>query len=39
MKKIYEDILITFIPLAEDAITTSANDNVVDMPEFPETFF
>ena len=39
MKKIYEDILINIIFLADDAIRTSANDNVVDMPEFPEAFF
>ena len=36
MKKTYEILEIDMMILSEDLITTSANDNVEDMPEFPE---
>lgn len=38
MKKIYESIQIEVIVLLEDVIRTSQNDNVSNLPEFPETF-
>jgi hypothetical protein len=38
MKKIYENIEIGVIFLTEDVVRTSQNDNVTDMPEFPENF-
>ena len=39
MKKTYENIVVTVVFLTDDAIRTSANDNVIDRPEFPESFF
>lgn len=36
MKKIYENIEITLVFLSEDIVRTSQNDNVTDMPDFPE---
>lgn len=39
MKKTYENIVVNVVFLTDDAIRTSANDNVIDMPEFPESFF
>ena len=38
MKKIYENIEISLVLLSEDVVRTSQNDNVTDMPEFPENF-
>ena len=39
MKKIYESIELEILSLsAEDVIRTSQNDNVSDMPDFPEMF-
>lgn len=38
MKKTYENIEIGLILLTEDVVRTSPNDNVTDMPDFPENF-
>ena len=38
MKKVYENMEMELIFLAEDIVRTSLNDNVTDMPEFPEDF-
>lgn len=38
MKKTYGQIELEIISLYEDFIRTSQNDNVEDMPEFPEMF-
>ena len=38
MKKTYENIEISLVFLADDVVRTSQNDNVTDMPEFPENF-
>ena len=38
MKKIYENMQIELIFLSEDVVRTSQNDNVTDMPDFPEDF-
>ncbi len=39
MKKIYENIEISLVFFYnEDIVRTSQNDNVVDLPEFPENF-
>lgn len=38
MKKIYQKIELVLILFNEDVIRTSQNDNVEDMPEFPEYF-
>lgn len=39
MKKVYENVKIewTFLSV-EDIVRTSQNDNVEDLPEFPENF-
>ena len=39
MKKQYEKIeLEIFFLIEEDVVRTSQNDNVIDMPDFPEEF-
>ena len=38
MKKIYQKIELVLILFNEDVIRTSQNDNVEDLPEFPEYF-
>ena len=39
MKKNYENIELKIVYLSvEDIVRTSNNDNVSDMPEFPENF-
>ncbi len=38
MGKIYETVEIQLVLLFEDVVRTSQNDNVSDMPEFPENF-
>lgn len=38
MKKIYQKIELVMILFAEDVVRTSQNDNVEDMPDFPEIF-
>ena len=38
MKKIYENIEISLILLSDDVVRTSSNDNIGDLPEFPEIF-
>ncbi len=38
MKKIYENMEMELIFLSEDVVRTSQNDNVTDMPDFPENF-
>jgi hypothetical protein len=39
MKKQYENIVVDVIFFfEEDIVRTSPNDNVTDMPEFPENF-
>ena len=38
MKKVYENMEMELIFLSEDIVRTSENDNVTDMPEFPEDF-
>lgn len=39
MKKQYENMIIDVIFFfEEDIVRTSPNDNVTDMPEFPENF-
>ena len=39
MKKQYENIVVDVIFFfEEDIVRTSPNDNVTDMPEFPEDF-
>ena len=38
MKKIYQKIELVLILFNEDVIEASQNDNVEDMPEFPEYF-
>jgi hypothetical protein len=36
MKKTYQEIEILVVFFAEDIVRTSQNDNVEDMPDFPE---
>ena len=36
MKKIYEKAFLEVVILCEDIVRTSQNDNVEEMPEFPE---
>ena len=36
MKKIYQEIDLVLIFFTEEIVRTSQNDNVEDMPEFPE---
>lgn len=38
MKKEYQKIELVLILLDEDVIRTSQNDNVQDLPDFPEYF-
>ena len=38
MKKTYQKIELVLIFLDEDVVRTSVNDNVEEMPEFPEYF-
>lgn len=38
MKKEYQKIELVLIPLGDDVIRTSQNDNVQDLPDFPEYF-
>ncbi len=39
MKKNYEDIQVQIVLFdRQDVVRTSQNDNVVDMPDFPEVF-
>ena len=38
MKKIYENMEIELVFLVEDVVRTSFNDNISDMPDFPEDF-
>ena len=38
MKKTYCEMKMVVIFLTEEIVRTSQNDNVVDMPEFPEFF-
>jgi hypothetical protein len=38
MKKIYEKAILEVVILSEDIVRTSQNDNIGDMPEFPEEF-
>ena len=39
MKKIYENIELELVFFAtEDIVRTSQNDNIIEMPEFPEMF-
>ena len=38
MKKEYEKIELVLILFAEDVVKTSNNDNVEDLPDFPEFF-
>ena len=38
MKKIYQKMELVLILFNEDVIRTSQNDNVEEMPEFPEIF-
>ncbi len=38
MKKIYKNIELELVFLVEDVVRTSQNDNVEDMPDFPENF-
>ena len=36
MKKTYQEIELLVILFTEDVVRTSQNDNVEDMPDFPE---
>ena len=36
MKKIYQEIDLVLIFFTEEIVRTSQNDNVEDMPDFPE---
>ena len=36
MKKIYQEMELILVFLTEEIVRTSQNDNVEDMPEFPE---
>jgi hypothetical protein len=36
--KVYENIQMELIFLTEDVVRTSMNDNVTDLPDFPENF-
>ena len=38
MKKAYDEIKMVVVFMTEEVIRTSQNDNVEDMPEFPEFF-
>ncbi len=38
MKKIYEEIELVVISLTEEIVRTSQNDNVTDLPDFPENW-
>jgi hypothetical protein len=39
MKKNYEDIQVQLVLFdGQDVVRTSQNDNVVEMPDFPEAF-
>ena len=38
MKKTYQKFELVLILLEEDVVRTSQNDNVEDLPEFPEYF-
>ncbi len=38
MKKTYQKMELVFIFLDEDVIRTSQNDNIEDLPDFPEIF-
>ena len=38
MKKAYDEVKMVVVFMAEEVIRTSQNDNVEDMPEFPEFF-
>ena len=38
MKKNYQEIELLVILFTEEIVRTSQNDNVSDMPEFPELF-
>ena len=38
MKKMYENMQIELVFFVEDVVRTSQNDNVEDMPDFPENF-
>ena len=39
MKKMYENVELELVFFStEDIVRTSQNDNVTDMPEFPEDF-
>lgn len=39
MKKVYVDMVLEVVFMSNDVIRTSQFDNVVDLPEFPESFF
>ena len=36
MKKTYQEMELVVVLFAEDIVRTSQNDNVEDMPDFPE---
>ena len=38
MKKTYQKIQLVLILFTEDVVRTSQNDNVEDLPDFPEIF-
>ena len=38
MKKTYENIQIKLIFFTDEPVRTSPNDNVTDLPDFPENF-
>ena len=38
MKKTYQKIELVLILFTEDVVRTSQNDNVEDLPDFPEIF-
>ena len=38
MKKAYDEIKMVVVFMTEEVVRTSQNDNVEDMPEFPEFF-
>ena len=38
MKKAYDEVKMVVVFMTEEVIRTSQNDNVEDMPEFPEFF-
>lgn len=39
MKKIYKNVELELVFFAtEDIVRTSQNDNIIEMPEFPEMF-